>query len=104
MADIKLADSVRWLNDRYDAELTYQQLYMFGLQRRIPVERDATGRSWVINDADLPHIAKILGLAKRPKPDAKPAAKPKPAGKPSAKPAPSRPARPRASRSAASAA
>ena len=36
MADIKLADAVRWLNDRYDAKLTYQQLYMFGLQRLIP--------------------------------------------------------------------
>src|SRR3954451_6627474 len=103
MAAIKLADACRWLNDRYDAALTYQQLYMFGLQRRVPVERDATGRAWVINDADLPHIAKTLGLAKRPKPDAKPAGKPTAKPKPAAKPAPSRSARSRATRSASAA-
>jgi hypothetical protein len=101
MADIKLADACRWLNDRYAAELTYQQLYMFGLQRRVPVERDATGRSWVIDETDLPHIAKILGLAKRPKPDVKPAGKPSAKPKPVAKPAPSRSVRPRAARPAA---
>ena len=94
MADIKLADAVRWLNDRYDADLTYQQLYMFGLQRRIPVERDDGGRFWVVDDANLPAIAKTLGLMK--KAAAKPTAKPKPA-----KPAPNRPARSRAARSAA---
>jgi hypothetical protein len=101
MADIKLADAVRWLNDRYDADLTYQQLYMFGLQRRIPVERDETGRFWVIDEDTLPGIGKTLGLAKKPaaKPAGKPTAKPKPA----AKPAPSRPARSRASRSASAA-
>jgi hypothetical protein len=100
MADIKLADAVRWLNDRYDAELTYQQFYMLGLQRRIPIERNDTGRFWVVDDADLPGIARTLSLAKKPKPDVKsgkPSAKPKPV----AKPAPSRPARSRASRSAA---
>jgi hypothetical protein len=91
--DIKLADGVRWLNERYDAELTYQQLYMFGLQRRIPVDRDESGRFWVIDDADLPRIAKILNLAKRQKPTAK--------SKPAAKPAPSRPARSRATSPAA---
>jgi hypothetical protein len=92
--DIKLADGCRWLNERYDAELTYQQLYMLGLQRRIPVERDESGRFWVIDEADLPRIAKILGLAKRQKPPAKP--------KPVAKPAPPRPAaRSRASRRSA---
>src|SRR3954469_14472109 len=99
MADIKLADAVRWLNDRYAAKLTYQQLYMYGLQRWIPVERDTTGRFWVIDDADLPAIAKTLGLTKKPatKPDAKPA-KPKPS-----KPAPNRPGRSRAARSASAA-
>jgi hypothetical protein len=91
--DIKLADAVRWLNERYDASLTYQQLYMFGLQRRIPVDRDESGRFWVIDDADLPRIAKILNLAKRQKPTAKP--------KPAARPAQSRPARSRATRPAA---
>jgi hypothetical protein len=89
MARIKLADGVCWLNDRYDAEITYQQLYMYGLQRRIPVERDPTGRFWEIDEANLPAIAKTLGLTK------KPAAKPK-----LAKPAPNRPARSRAPRPA----
>ena len=92
MADIKLADAVRWLNDQYDAALTYQQLYMFGLQRRIPVDRDPTGRFWVVDDANLPAIGKTLGLTK------KPASKPKPS-----KPAPNRPARSRAARSASAA-
>ena len=98
MADIKLADAVRWLNDRYDTELTYQQLYMFGLQRRIPVERDPTGRFWEIDEANLPAIAKTLGLTKKPASKPKPTAKPKPA-----KPAPNRPARLRAARSASAA-
>jgi hypothetical protein len=100
MAKIKLVDAGRWLNERYEAELSYQQIYMFGVQRRIPVERDETGRFWVIDEADLPRIAKTLGLAKKPavKPG-KPTAKPKPA----AKPAPPRPARSRASRPASAA-
>jgi hypothetical protein len=98
MADIKLADAVRWLNDRYNAELTYQQLYMFGLQRRIPVERDTTGRFWVVDEANLPTIAKTLGLTKKPAAKPKPTAKPKPS-----KPAPNRPARSRAARSASAA-
>jgi hypothetical protein len=104
MANIKLADAVRWLNDRYDAKLTYQQFYMFGLQRLIPVERDDGGRFWVVDDANLPAIAKTLGLTKKPQP----AAKPKPAAKPTAKPkpakpAPNRPTRSRAARSASAA-
>jgi hypothetical protein len=93
MADIKLADGVRWLNERYDAELTYQQLYMLGLQRRIPVERNETGRFWVIDEANLPRIAKILGLS-----PAKSKAKHKPAADKATKPkaAISKPARERA--------
>jgi hypothetical protein len=98
MADIKLADAVRWLNDRYDADLTYQQLYMFGLQRRIPVDRDPSGRFWVVDDANLPAIGKTLGLTKKPASKPKPTAKPKPS-----KPAPNRPARSRAARSASAA-
>ena len=100
MAAIKLADACRWLNDRYVAQLTYQQLYMFGLQRLIPVDRDDGGRFWVVDDANLPAIARTLGLTKKPaakpKPTAKPTAKPKPS-----KPAPTRPARSRAARPAA---
>jgi hypothetical protein len=89
MAQIKLADAVGRLNDRYDAALTYQRLYMLGLQRRIPVARDESGRFWVVDEANLPRIAKTLGLTaakpkskpgpkhklvEKPKPDAKPAA------------------------------
>jgi hypothetical protein len=94
MATIKLADAVRRLNDRYDANLTYQQLYMLGLQRRIPVERNDTGRFWVVDETNLPRIAKTLGLiAAKPKPAAKPVGKPKPAAV--------KPARSRTTRSAA---
>jgi len=96
MADIKLADAVRWLNDRYDTEITYQQAYMLGLRRHIAVERDPTGRFWVVDEANLPAIAKTLGLTKKPASKPKPTAKPKPS-----KPAPSRPARSRAIRPAA---
>src|SRR3954451_1038952 len=98
MANIKLADAVNRVNELYDGEITYQQAYMAGLQRRIPVERDPTGRFWVVDEANLPAIAKTLGLTKKPPPAArpKPTAKPKPS-----KPAPNRPARSRAARSAA---
>ena len=98
MANIKLADAVRWLNDRYDTEITYQQAYMLGLRRHIAVERDPTGRFWVVDEANLPAIAKPLGLTKKPQP----ASKPKPTAKPKpSKPAPNRPARSRAPRPAA---
>lgn len=91
MAQIKLVDANRRLNDRYDADLSYQQLYMLGVQRRIPVERDETGRFWVVDEANLPRIAKILGLTGKPKP--KPGTK--------SKPATAKPARSRTTRSAA---
>src|SRR3954470_15103086 len=93
MAKIKLADAVRRLNDRYDAALSYQQLYMLGLQRRIPIERNETGRFWVVDEANLSTMAKALGLV-----PAKSKAKPKPAANTAAKPkaAASKPARPRA--------
>jgi hypothetical protein len=100
MAKIKLADACLWLNDRYDAEIAYQQLYMYGLQRRIRVERDPTGRFWEIDEDNLPAIAKTLGLTKKPQPASKPKPTAKPTAKP-AKPAPNRPARSRAARSAA---
>jgi hypothetical protein len=98
MAQIKLADAVGRLNDRYDAALTYQRLYMLGLQRRIPVARDETGRFWVVDKADLPRIAKTPGLTAA-KPKSQPGTKNKPAAKP--KPAPVKPARSRSTRSAA---
>jgi hypothetical protein len=95
MAKMKLADAVRRLNDRYAADLSYQQIYMLGLQRRIPVERNETGRFWVVDESNLPAMAKALGLVAVKK--AKPATKPKPA----AKPKPTRPARSRAVRRSA---
>jgi hypothetical protein len=95
MAKIKLADAVRRLNDRYDAALSYQQLYMLGLQRRIPVERNETGRFWVVDEANLTAMAKALGLVAA-KPKAKPATKPK--AKPAIKPGSTRAVRSRATR------
>src|SRR4051812_26567522 len=102
MATLRLAVAITRLNDRYDANVTYQQGYMAAIAGRIPVERnEATGRLEV-DEAAIPAIAKAFGLTKKPatkpKPAAKPTAKPKPA-----KPAPNRPARSRAARSASAA-
>ena len=98
MATLRLAVAITRLNDRYDANVTYQQGYMAAIAGRIPVERnEATGRLEV-DEAAIPAIAKAFGLVKKPQPDAKP----KPTAKPKlAKPAPNRPARSRAARSAA---
>jgi hypothetical protein len=96
MAKIKLANMVGRLNARYDSDLTYQQAYMAAISGRIPAERDTTGRFLLIDEANLPRIAKILGLvAAKPKPGtkSKPAAKPKPAA--------AKPARLRTTRTAA---
>jgi hypothetical protein len=81
MAKIKLADGVGRLNDRYDADLSYQQLYMAAISGKIPAERDGTGRFWLIDEANLPATAKALGLVavkSKPKPAAKPAAPKRP--------------------------
>ena len=94
MATIKLADAVRRLNARYDAALTYQHVYMAAISGRVPAERDATGRFWLIDEANLTAIAKTLGLG-----PAKSKAKPKPTDKP--KPAAVKPAHSRTTRSAA---
>jgi hypothetical protein len=100
MAMLKLAVAITRVNARYDANVTYQQGYMAGIAGTIPVERnEATGRLEV-DEANLPAIAKVFGLTKKPQPAAKPnpTAKPKPS-----KPAPNRPARSRAARSASAA-
>jgi hypothetical protein len=89
MSKIKLADAVRRLNDRYAADLTYQQIYMAGIAGRVPVERNETGRFWVVDETNLAAMAKALGLAP---------AKSKPAANTAVKP---KPARPRTSRSRA---
>jgi hypothetical protein len=95
---IKLADFLGRMNARYEARVTYQQLYMGAISGRIPAERDATGRFWVVDETDESRIAKSLGLG-----PAKSKNKPKPAAKPAAKkkPGAARPARSRAPRSAA---
>jgi hypothetical protein len=92
MAKIKLARAVYWLNDRYDADVTYQQAYMAGLRRQIPVERDDTDRFWVVDESNLAAIAKAFGLGPaKPKPGPKSKPATKPAGKP--KPAAAKPSR-----------
>jgi hypothetical protein len=99
MVTLRLAVAITRLNDRYDANVTYQQGYMAAIAGRIPVERnEATGRLEV-DEAAIPAIAKAFGVTK--KPATKPDAKPKPTAKPTAKPAPNRPARSRAPRPAA---
>jgi hypothetical protein len=101
MAKLKLAEALRRLNKRYGTNWTYQQGYMGAVANIIPAERDGTGRFWVIDEANLMAMRKGLGQMPTRKPDAKPAGKPSAKPKPVAKPAPSRPARSRASRSAA---
>jgi hypothetical protein len=100
MATIKLADAVGRLNARYDTDLTYQHVYMAAISGRVPAERDATGRFWLVDEANLPRIAKILGLGPA-KPKPKPGTKSKSAVKPAAKPKPTAVKRSRATCSAA---
>jgi hypothetical protein len=104
MAMLKLAVAITRVNARYDANVTYQQGYMAGIAGTIPVERnEATGRLEV-DEANLPAIAKVFGLTKKPQPAAKPKPTAKPTAKPKpSKPAPNRPVRSRAARSASAA-
>src|SRR3954451_4603410 len=102
MATLRLAVAITRLNDRDDANVTYQQGYMAAIAGRIPVERNEAPGRLEVDEAAIPAIAKAFGLTKKsqpaskPKPTAKPTAKPKPA-----KPAPNRPAPSRAPRPAA---
>jgi hypothetical protein len=57
MAKTKLADAVRWLNDQYGADLTYQHAYMAAIAGRVPAERDATGRFWLVDESNLTAMA-----------------------------------------------
>jgi hypothetical protein len=83
MTKMKLVDAVGWLNARYDADVTYQRAYMAGLAGRVPVERDDTGRFWLVDESNLTAMAKALGLTA--KPSTKPSTKPKPAARPGPK-------------------
>jgi hypothetical protein len=96
---IRLAAAIRRINDRYGGDVTYQRAYMAGLANRIPVERDDEDRLWLVDEDNLPVMAKAFGLG-----PAKSKAKPKPTAKhnPTAKTkSAAKPARPRATRPAA---
>src|SRR3954463_12170854 len=68
---LRLAVAITRLNDRYDANVTYQQGYMAAIAGRIPVERnEATGRLEV-DEAAIPAIGKAFGLTKKSPPAAK---------------------------------
>ena len=91
MAKLKISDTLRNLNIEYDAGLSYQRLYLAVAAGLVPAERDPSGRFWLIDEADQPRAARVLGIIPA-KPKARStvntALKPKPA-------------RPRTSRSAA---
>jgi hypothetical protein len=84
MAERKISDTVRSLNAKYGSHCTYQRFFLAIVDGRVPAKRDVSGRFWLIDEADEPLIARTLGLI-----PAEPAAKP------------SKPVRPRTSRSAA---
>jgi hypothetical protein len=101
MAKLKLAEALRRLNTRYGTNWTYQHGYMAAVANIIPAERDDTGRFWMIDESNLTATRKGLGQLPTKKSIIKPAGKPSAKPKSVAKPAPNRPARSRASRSAA---
>jgi hypothetical protein len=102
MAKRKISDTLRSLNAKYGSRLNYQRFFLAVVDGRVPAERDATGRFWLINEDDEPHIARTLNLIPA-EPDAepsKPAQNPNlpPAANTAAKPEPaSKPTRTRAS-------
>jgi hypothetical protein len=62
MAKLKISDTLRRLNIEYDAELSYQRLYLAVAAGLVPAERDPSGRFWLIDDADQPRAARVLGI------------------------------------------
>jgi hypothetical protein len=62
MAKLKISDTLRRLNIEYDAELSYQRLYLAVAAGLVPAERDPSGRFWLINEADQPRAARVLGI------------------------------------------
>jgi hypothetical protein len=74
MAKLKISDTLRRLNIEYDAELSYQRLYLAVAAGLVPAERDPSGRFWLINEADQPRAARVLGIIPA-KPKTKPVAK-----------------------------
>jgi hypothetical protein len=62
MAKLKISDTLRRLNIEYDAELSYQRLYLAVAAGLVPAERDPSGRFWLIDEADQPRAARVLGI------------------------------------------
>jgi hypothetical protein len=62
MGNRKISDTVRSLNAKYGRRCTYQQFFMAIVDGRVPAERDASGRFWLIDEDDEPFIARTLGL------------------------------------------
>jgi hypothetical protein len=62
MAQRKISDTVRSLNAKYGSHCTYQKFFLAIVDGRVPAKRDASGRFWLIDEADEPLIARTLGL------------------------------------------
>jgi hypothetical protein len=62
MAKRKISDALRSLNTNYNANLTYQGFWLGVASGRVPAERDASERFWLIDEDDEPFIARTLGL------------------------------------------
>jgi hypothetical protein len=75
MAKLKISDTLRSLNIEYDADLSYQRLYLAVAGGLVPAERDPSGRFWLIDETDQPRVARALGIL-RAKPKPKPTSKP----------------------------
>jgi hypothetical protein len=62
MAKRKISDALRSLNTKYNANLNYQGFWLGVASGRVPAERDASERFWLIDEDDEPFIARTLGL------------------------------------------
>jgi hypothetical protein len=62
MAKRKISDALRSLNTNYNANLTYQRFWLGVASGRVPAERDASERFWLIDEDDEPFIAQTLDL------------------------------------------
>jgi hypothetical protein len=100
MAKRKISDTVRSLNTKYGRRLPYQRFFLAIVDGRVPAERDASGRFWLIDEDDEPAIARTLGLIPA-EPDVEPSLPP--TADTATKPTSSKPPRPhtRSRRSAA---
>ena len=97
MAMHPVADFLRFLSAKHGVVIPYDTLYRAVLSGLIPAARNDRETRWLIDDADEPVIVEALNIASMPSIASKRqrAVKPKPAS--------TRPARPRASRSASAA-